>query len=213
MKPSEKIIFPLRHCFGDPKFGPKMGPGPDWQAQIGPGPQIGPGSKFGPGQVGPGPNLGPARLGQAQGRAKSGRSQLLLDPGKIAWVGPNPCPAKICPTLAQPAGFRPRQFCAGRPRAEIQAWGMGSGRFWLCPQPARPGQNCVGRTKICQVTFLPDPQIPGVPQVPRSLQVLRFCGPPGQHFGPGTFLGQFVGPGKHNFIMNLISYGGSGDSA
>ena len=37
-------------------------------------------------------------------------------------------------------------------------------------------------------------------------------GPPGQHFGPGTFLGQEWGPPKHTFIMDLISHGVSGDS-
>ena len=36
-------------------------------------------------------------------------------------------------------------------------------------------------------------------------------GPPSRHFGPGTFRGQFWGPGKHTFIMELISHGGSGD--
>ena len=34
---------------------------------------------------------------------------------------------------------------------------------------------------------------------------------PGQHFGPGTFLGQKWGPEKHTFVMELISRGGSGD--
>ena len=114
-------------------------------------------------KIGPGPDLA-----GTQGRAKSGRGQVLLDPGKIAGVEKVPSPAKICSTLAFSTDFRPAQNCVGRTRAEIQAWGMGSGRFWLCPQPARPGQNCVGRTKICQATFLPDPQVPKSLQVPPS---------------------------------------------
>ena len=35
-------------------------------------------------------------------------------------------------------------------------------------------------------------------------------GPPGQHFGPGTFRGHFLP--QHTFIADLICHGGSGDS-
>ena len=39
-----------------------------------------------------------------------------------------------------------------------------------------------------------------------------FLGPPGHHFGPGTFLGQFWGPEKDSFVMKSFCGGSAGES-
>ena len=95
-------------------------------------------------KIGPGPDLA-----GAQGRAKSGRGQILLDPSKIAGVEKLPSPAEICSTPAVSIDFRPAQNCVGRLEAQIQGWGMRSRGFLMAPGSARPRQNCVGRAEIC----------------------------------------------------------------
>ena len=106
------------------------------------------------------PNLGP------RSRAKFGHARFRLDPQTFLRVGPGPCPAKIWSTLRNRTNFRPSDFLEGRPRAQIQAWGMGSEGFWLCPRPPRPPEKGGGLAQICHGAILPDPQVPQVRQAP-----------------------------------------------
>ena len=127
-------------CFLGPNLGPPKAPGP------------------------PGPKLGP------WGRAKFGHARFCVDPQKFLRVGPGPGPAKIWSTLRNLADFRPSDFSEGRLRADIQAWGMGSGRFLVCPRPARPPEKGEGLAQICHGTILPDPQVPHLPLSPQGPQ-------------------------------------------